>query len=183
MSLPRYDAATAELLSIDPGDVSLAKLGADIRLLLKAREDVKIALAVRLAIAHKIISTGQTPERSFVAWCQKNVILNGKPIGPHSIWRLVKIGAARNPVKAYEALKKEEREIQADKMARLQEEAKAGRNVVAIKTGKVTPSERKNISPDVSQQVNEIVTIWERISEEARQQFLYMVGAASARRA
>ena len=183
MSLPRYDAATAELLSLDPGDISLPKLGTEIRLLLRAREDVKIALAVRLAIAHKIISTGQTPERSFVAWCKKNVVLNGKPIGSHSIWRLVKIGEARNPVRAYEALKKNEREIQAEKMARLQKEAQAGRNVIAIETGKVKPIERKNVSADVSQQVNEIVTIWERISEEARRQFLYMVGASAARRA
>ena len=54
---------------------------------------------------------------------------------------------------------------------------------VAIETGKVKPSERKNISSDVAQQVNELVTIWERISEEARRQFLYMVGASVARRA
>ena len=184
MSLPRYDAETARLLKIDPSDISLPALGTEIRKLLRMREDVKIALAVRLAIAHKIITTGQTPERSFVEWCRKNVVLNNKAIGTHSIWRLVRIGSARNPIKAYEDIKKTEREKQAIKLARMQKEAAAGRNVIAIDTGEMRPKPQgARISEDVSQQMNALMTAWEHATPEARKQFLYMIGASVARRA
>lgn len=184
MSLPRYDAETAKLLSLHPDDMSLRALGNDIRLLLKLREDGKIALAVRLAIAHKIISTGQTEERSFVAWCKRNVVLNGKPIGPHSIWRLVRIGEKRNPAKAYEELKKEERELQRNKMARLMEEARLGRNIVAIESGRIyqSPKPAVNASYDANE-INALVSAWEKASEYSRRQFLHMIGASQARRA
>ena len=184
MSLPRYDAETAKLLKCDPGDVSLSSLGTEIRKLLRMREDVKIALAVRLAIAHKIITTGQTPERSFVEWCRRNVVLNGKAIGTHSIWRLVRIGSAKNPIKAYEEIKKAEREKQAEKLARMQKEAALGRNVIAIDTGEMRPKPQgTSISADVSQEMNALMTAWEHASPEARRQFLYMIGASIARRA
>jgi len=146
----------------------LGRLAAECRALIGLNSDVKLALALRLAVAHKIVTAQGA---SWSAWCFKHITKrDNKPYSIHAINKWVRLGQARNPAKAIAKFRK----IEAKRHAESQREATAAIKVVKLIT---TPAGPRRVIPNISAGYDALLRAWEAAGPEARKQFLYFIGA------
>lgn len=158
------------------GSPTLSKLATELRELLRANRDVKVALSIRLAKAHSLVKNGATGE-SWVKWCEQNVTWpSGKPYSMHAIMRWVKVGYERSPAKALAALREADNKRLKKIRVQMRKMAEAGRAAAAINDGKIVNIRDRRISDDTSEEINVLMAAWENSSSTTRRQFCHMIG-------
>jgi hypothetical protein len=174
----------AERLLLDPsGDASLDELKRDLNDLAKLRVETRLAFCKRLALAYMILvghppaestGAGRADARAFQTWCANNLrTANNKSYSIGTLRQYVSVGFDANP-----ALRlKRQQENDRKKSHKSHQDAKRGRLVgKAIEADKpVKAILRRNVSSDVSSEINALMTAWEAASPLARKHFMYSI--------
>ena len=175
------------LLNDPASDITLPELRDEMNELAKLRQNSRLAFCKRLAIAYMLLigrragpdapHDGGTPK--FLDWCYKNLYTaNGKRYSRGTIQNYLGVGFASNPEKYFEARNKvittfnrkssHDRKLGAAITAAVKSPAK----VISI----TTLRQKHDLPTNVASEVNALMRAWEQASEQARRQFLRLVG-------
>ena len=175
------------LLNDPASDITLPELRDEMNELAKLRQNSRLAFCKRLAIAYMLLigrragpdapRDGGTPK--FLDWCYKNLYTaNGKRYSRSTIQNYLGVGFASNPEKYFEARNK----VATTFNRKSSHDRKLGAAITAAvkspaKVISITALRQKHDLPtNVASEVNALMRAWEQASEQARRQFLRLVG-------
>lgn len=174
-----------QLLADPAADVTLDELKVEINELAKLRNNSRVAFCKRLAIAYMLL-VGRPMSRSepkdgaskqFYVWCAKNIrTANNKIYSTGTLRAYVGVGFSSNPTASLKVIR-DQSNHRSELMRKLGSKLdEAVRTATPPKVVPITQLRSKfKLSTDVAQEVNQMMTAWERASSSARSQFIYMV--------
>lgn len=182
------------LIADPPSDISLKDLIAELNELAALRQNARLAFCKRLAIAYMLLIGRRVDpgaprdggSAKFQKWCDENLkTANNKRYSSSTIRTYLTVGFAGNPEKYYEERSKINRDCAVIRHRKDERDRKIGLALVAAasssepqKVVSIASLKRDyELTSNVAQEVNKLMTAWEQASTTARKQFLKLVAS------
>lgn len=172
------------LLDDPDADISLDELKAELNELAKLRDNSRAAFCKRLAVAYLILvgrpfgrnEPRDNAAKKFYEWCWKHIrSANGKQYSTGTLKSYLHAGFSANPAKSLKA-RREQANNRSEHMRKLGIRLEEAIKSAPPKVVPITKLRSKFKMPtDVAREVNQLMSVWEQASSEARAQFIYMV--------
>lgn len=174
-----------ELLSDPMAGVTLNQLRDELNELAKIRDKARLQFCKRLALVYVMLigrrmikgpKSRDDGTNKFLHWCTDNIhSRNGKKYSRSTLLAYLTVGFSSSPEKCLETKDKA-----SHSWARQAEKISVSIKHACTQTPKAPISVKKlktnyQMSSSVAQEVNSLMTIWEKASSQARSQFIYFI--------
>jgi hypothetical protein len=173
-----------QLLSDPAADISLDELKVELNELAKLRDNSRAAFCKRLAVAYMLLvgrpfgrnEPRDNAAKKFYEWCWKHIrSANSKQYSTGTLKSYLAVGFSANPAKSLKA-RREQANTRSERMRKLGIRLEEAVKSAPPKVVPITQLRSKFKMPtDVAREVNQLMSMWEQASAEARAQFIYMV--------
>lgn len=166
----------------DPNpNISLDQLAVELNKLAKIRNNARIAFCKRLAVAYLMIvghlpRNGSSDGKKFYRWCGNKIRSgNGKAYTFSTLRTYLRVGLSKDPAKLLA-------QFTTTSNKREQQVRQLGANITRAALSNDPPKvisirvlKKTGYPSNVAQEINVLMTAWERASPQARSQFIYLV--------